>query len=88
MTLVAAGRGHGDYSDPPRRPRITLRGVYGSLLVACQYVPQGLLMVIQAVIEAHDRAPGITEKEIHPLGLECAAHGFGAADLLMFVMTH
>ena len=78
VAAAGAGRGHGD-AHLAGRPRVSLGGVAGPLLVAAQHVPHA--GVEQRVVGRQDRAAGDAEDDVDALALERLEQRLRAGDL-------
>ena len=61
-----------------------LSRMYGSLLVAHQYVMQRILVVVQGIVGGHYGTTGISEEHVHALVFEGAHKGFSTCYLCCF----
>ena len=77
-------RGNDGTSHLATHTGIALSCMYGSLLVAHQYVMQRILVVVECIVGGHDGTTGISEEDIHTLVLKRAHQCLGTCYLCCF----
>ncbi len=61
---------------------VALRGVHGSLFVACEYVGDAVGVIIELVEDRYDVSARIAEYEVYVFGYQSADKSFGSGDFI------